>query len=80
MVPCAPYWSLLHCSLTLLIPAEVAPCVLYTAYYLYMGFRKSLIIGGALLFFGSIWFGDFAIVLGAPLFFLGIIFKFLDVT
>lgn len=45
-----------------------------------MGFRNILIFLGALLFLGSFALGDFAIALGAPLFFLGIIFKFLDVA
>ncbi len=45
-----------------------------------MGFRNSLIIIGLLLFVGSFMLGDWAIVLGALLFFFGVIFKFLDVA
>lgn len=45
-----------------------------------MGFRNTLIFSGLLLLLGSWYFGTWAIVLGAPLFFLGVILKFLDVS
>lgn len=45
-----------------------------------MGFRNTLILTGIILLLGSWYFGTWAIVLGAPLVFLGIIFKFLDVS
>jgi|GEM_PF-1426647 len=43
-----------------------------------MGFRNTLITIGVILILGSWYFGDWAIWLGAPLFFLGIILKYLD--
>ena len=45
-----------------------------------MGFRNTLITCGVLLFIASWPLGDWLIWLAAPLFFFGIVFKFLDVT
>ena len=43
-----------------------------------MGFRATLILIGLVLVLGSWFFGDWAIWLGAPIFFLGVVFQFLD--
>ena len=43
-----------------------------------MGFRATLILIGLVLVLGSWFFGDWAIWLGAPIFFLGVVFRFLD--
>lgn len=45
-----------------------------------MGFRNTIILVGLGLLIASFMLGDWAIVLGAPLLFFGIIFKFLDVS
>ncbi len=43
-----------------------------------MDIRPVLLTLGFALLIGSFWLGDFAIWLGAPMVFLGIIFQFLD--
>jgi hypothetical protein len=43
-----------------------------------MDLRPAFIIVGIALVLGSIWWGDLAIWLGAPLLFLGIVLKFAD--
>ena len=43
-----------------------------------LGFRTTLIIAGALLILLSGYLGDWAIWLGGPILFSGVIFKYLD--
>lgn len=43
-----------------------------------MDIRPVLILVGLILILGSWYFGDWAIWLGAPFFFFGIILRFLD--
>ena len=43
-----------------------------------LGFRNSLILGGILLILFSWYFGDWAVWLGAPAIFFGVIFKYVD--
>lgn len=45
-----------------------------------MGFRNSLILTGLGLLLAAYWIGDWAIWLGAPLLFMGIILKHLDLS
>lgn len=45
-----------------------------------MGFRNTLIIVGLLLLLLSWPLGNWAIWIGAPMFFMGIILKFLDIS
>jgi hypothetical protein len=45
-----------------------------------MGFRNTLILVGTLLLITSWYLGDIAIWVGAPLIFLGISLKFLDIS
>ncbi|HYD93537.1 MAG TPA: hypothetical protein VEB18_03765 [Candidatus Paceibacterota bacterium] len=45
-----------------------------------MGFRNTLIWIGAILLLGSWYFGDLAIVIGAPLLFMGMILKYLEIS
>jgi len=45
-----------------------------------MGFRNMLIMLGGGLLIASFALGDWAVVLGAPLVFMGVTLKFLDVS
>lgn len=43
-----------------------------------MGFRNMLITVGIALIIGSFYLGDWSVWLGGPIFFMGIILKYLD--